>query len=376
MPALWHWKHLASSVSLPGASGNPGAFGLSCAHAGRDRSNAPSRANRTLDERHKVVFTDALQHEKGRRAVAAIGDEVRAAGLDRVRVAGAEPDLLLGIAQEEPQVSLQHVERVLDIVVIVPGHLLGLRELDLGNKKAGPRRVLGPALDFIEMAAVLYRFHGCAPFALNTLTQIDDKVREPLRIGEQRSARAVMGDAAAVEDHCVVGDAERYLGVLLDEDQRKGVFSDQSIEHFKERLNDERGESFERLVHQQQRGIAHQRAADGEHLLLAAGDLVALVGAPPREAREEVVYTIERPAAGTSGDAEIFLDAERREDLALLRHEADAQARALVDRQARNRFLGKENFPRGVSGMAHDGGEQGGLADAVAPQYSQRASLS
>src|SRR6266513_5276 len=165
MPALWHWKHLASSVSLPGASGNPGAFGLSCAHAGRDRSNAPSRANRTLDERHKVVFTDALQHEEGRRAVAAIGDEVRAAGLDRVRATGAEPDLLLGIAQEEPEVSLQHVESVLDIVVIVPGHLLGLRKLDLGNAKAGPRRVLGAALDLVEMAAILDCFHGSSVWA-------------------------------------------------------------------------------------------------------------------------------------------------------------------------------------------------------------------
>src|SRR2546425_7145557 len=104
MPALWHWKHLASSVSLPGASGNPGACGFCCcASAARDRSNALSRANRMLDERNKVVFTDALQPWD-------------------------------------------------------------------------------------------------APFALNTLNQIDDEVREALRIGEQRLARAVMGDAAAVED--------------------------------------------------------------------------------------------------------------------------------------------------------------------------------
>src|SRR5256885_1806472 len=150
MPALWHWKHLASSVSLPGASGNPGAFGLSCANAARDRSNAPSRANRTLDERHKVVFTDALR----------------------------------------------------------------------------PWR---------------------APFTLNTLNQIDDEVREPLRIGEQRLARAVMGDAAAVEDHRVVGDAERHLGVLLDEDKRQGILGDQSIQCLEERFNEDRGEAFERL---------------------------------------------------------------------------------------------------------------------------------
>src|SRR2546422_3775922 len=160
MPALWHWKHLASNVSLPGASGNPGAFGLSCAHAARDRSNAPSRASTTLDERYKVVFTDALQHQESRRTLSAIDDQVRAAGLDRVRVAGAEPDLLLGIAQEEPEVSLQHVERVLDIVVIVPGHLLGGGNLDLGDAETRPRGVLGPVLDLVEMTAILDRFHG------------------------------------------------------------------------------------------------------------------------------------------------------------------------------------------------------------------------
>src|SRR5205807_8708211 len=57
----------------------------------------------------------------------------------------------------------------------------------------------------------------------------DDEAREPLRIGEQGIARAVMGDAAAVEDHRVVRGGERYLGVLLDENQRERIFGDQSI---------------------------------------------------------------------------------------------------------------------------------------------------
>src|SRR6266850_2670865 len=194
----------------------------------------------------------------------------------------------------------------------------------------------------------------------------DDEAGEPLRIGEQRIARTVMRDAAAVEDQRVVRDAERYLGVLLDENQRQGIFSDQSIERFEEGFNDDWGEAFERLVHQHERGVTHQRAADGEHLLLAAGDLVSLVGAPLGQAREEVVDALERPATRTGGDAEIFLYAERRKDLALLRHEADAEARALIDRQAGNGFLGEENFPRVESGVAHDSREQRGLADAVA----------
>ena len=55
-------------------------------------------------------------------------------------------------------------------------------------------------------------------------------------------------------------------------------------------------EALERLVHQQQRRVAHQRAADGEHLLLAAGDLVAHVRRVAREPREELVDALEVPA--------------------------------------------------------------------------------
>src|ERR1044072_7950042 len=33
MPGPWHWKHFPSSVSFPGASGNPAGFGFCCASA-------------------------------------------------------------------------------------------------------------------------------------------------------------------------------------------------------------------------------------------------------------------------------------------------------------------------------------------------------
>ena len=38
--------------------------------------------------------------------------------------------------------------------------------------------------------------------------------------------------------------------------------------------------SLGRLVENEQVGIGHQRAADGEHLLFAAGELVPAVGKP------------------------------------------------------------------------------------------------
>src|SRR5262245_33942688 len=36
MPGPWHWKHFPTSVSFPGASGNPGGLGFCCANAFED----------------------------------------------------------------------------------------------------------------------------------------------------------------------------------------------------------------------------------------------------------------------------------------------------------------------------------------------------
>src|SRR5213078_2033944 len=95
----------------------------------------------------------------------------------------------------------------------------------------------------------------------------------------------------------------------------------------------------ERLVHQQQRRIAHQGAADRQHLLLAAGDLVAAVVLALPEARKEVVDALQVPSAGTAvaassllRDGEVLLDAERREDQPVLRYVADSVARPFINR--------------------------------------------
>src|SRR5262249_13013406 len=94
-----------------------------------------------------------------RRGVAAVGDEMWTTRRDRVGLAGAEANLLLEITQEEPNSSLQDVERVLDVGVIVPGHFLARRDLKLGDAKAWTLGVARPALDLVEMARILHAFH-------------------------------------------------------------------------------------------------------------------------------------------------------------------------------------------------------------------------
>jgi hypothetical protein len=68
---------------------------------------------------------------------------------------------LPAVHAERPEVSRKDVERILDMTVVMPGHLLRRRELELGDAEAGPLGMVRPALDGLEMASVLKWFHRC-----------------------------------------------------------------------------------------------------------------------------------------------------------------------------------------------------------------------
>ena len=110
------------------------------------------------------------------------------------------------------------------------------------------------------------------------------------------------------------------------------------LDLFEQVLDHQRREPFGGLVEQQQLGIAHQRAADGEHLLLAAGEIAALSVGELGKFREQREHRVDVPAAGPAGGArrhvEIFPHGELGEDAPVLRHEADAGARDAERRQA------------------------------------------
>jgi hypothetical protein len=95
------------------------------------------------------------------------------------------------------------------------------------------------------------------------------------------------------------------------------------------------GASLEGLVKQQQPRLPEQRARHGKHLLLAARQLRAAIGTPLVQAREKRVGLVDAAAwpALASGE-QVLLDGQAREDVARLRHEAQAPQRALVRAQA------------------------------------------
>ena len=63
-------------------------------------------------------------------------------------------------------------------------------------------------------------------------------------------------------------------------------------------LDDDRGQSFGRLVEQKKPRAGAQDAADRQHLLLAAGELGALAREPFAQVREQLENAVERQAAG------------------------------------------------------------------------------
>ena len=95
-------------------------------------------------------------------------------------------------------------------------------------------------------------------------------------------------------------------------------------------IDDVRLNAFGRLVEDEDLRLGEQRAADGELLLLAAGEHAAFAREEFLEDREEAEDAVElRRSAflplGDRADVEVFLDGEVREDVAALRDVADAR---------------------------------------------------
>ena len=161
--------------------------------------------------------------------------------------------------------------------------------------------------------------------------------------------------------------------MLLHQNDRHATLRHHLANDVEQLLHDQRRQAFERFVQQQDTRVQHQRAADGQHLALAAGQLGAHVGAALAQAREGRVDALQRPVAGSGDHRQVFFHGQRREHVALLRHPAQAQPGAAVAGLAGDVLPVEEDAPVPQAGCPHQGGEQGRLAHAVAPQQRQAA---
>src|SRR4051794_10463388 len=96
----------------------------------------------------------------------------------------------------------------------------------------------------------------------------------------------MVGDAAAVEDQRVLRHLERELGVLLDQDHGERILADQALQRSEQGFDNDRRETLQRFVQEKQLWVPLKRASNGEHLLLAAGDLISNVATSLGEAPE------------------------------------------------------------------------------------------
>ena len=129
---------------------------------------------------------------------------------------------------------------------------------------------------------------------------------------------------ALLEAIDAVGDRHRLDDVLLDDDQAGAVGLDRR-QGGVDVANDDRREAETELVAEEQPRAGHQRAADGAHLLLAAGKRGRRQMPPFGEDREELVDAGQRPRSATpvGADQQVFLDRKRREQSSSFRDERD-----------------------------------------------------
>jgi len=184
--------------------------------------------------------------------------------------------------------------------------------------------------------------------------------------------RPVQANPAGVQQVGVVAAFQRKLYVLLDKqdgDAGPGKIQD-DVEDL---LDDLRCKTERWLVKHQQLRLGHQRAADGKHLLLAAGHAAGHAVTAFFQDREKLEDLVPERLEGLAATADmrghqIFLDGQPLEDLPALGAVGKAHAHHLFRPRARDRLAVELDGSRGGLGHAGNGVQQCGLAGAVRPE--------
>jgi hypothetical protein len=169
--------------------------------------------------------------------------------------------------------------------------------------------------------------------------------------------------------------------VLLDQQHSEPVGVE--LRQHREDLGDDGGRETEgRLVEQQQARPAHERAADGQHLLLAARKIARVLMPPLGKDREQCEHPRQillghAPAAarGAVAEAEVLLDRERAEDATALGHHDHAAARHRVSGTSHEARAVEADLALGGAHQAADRFQQRRLAGAVGADDRHRLAL-
>ena len=124
-------------------------------------------------------------------------------------------------------------------------------------------------------------------------------------------------------------------------------------------------QAFGGLVDDEQVRVAHQGAAQGEHLLLAAREHPGLDLGTLAQTGKEGVHVLKRPAriflSGLLTEQQVLLHRQAREDVAVFRHVTDAALRNLKRLAALDGPALPQHLALAID-QAHDGPGRGGAA--------------
>src|SRR2546423_2579665 len=139
---------------------------------------------------------------------------------------------------------------------------------------------------------------SCLPAMSSHGSISDAQVAMPeVAIGIELGRGALPGDASALDDRVPVGEAHQPLDVLVDDEDRLSSLP-QALEALPDFLAHERREAFGRLIQDQKMRIGDERPPDRQHLLFAAGELVAHVVGARLEIWKQLEHSSRCPRLG------------------------------------------------------------------------------
>src|SRR5690606_4026713 len=126
-----------------------------------------------------------------------------------------------------------------------------------------------------------------------------------LRLRVERGRFALPHRLPFLKDNATVGNRKKLPQRLVDDEDRLALFLERTHGGPDVLPHDGR-EALRGLVQYEKTRVGHQRAADGEHLLLSARERAGQLRSPLGKAGKESVNRRERPASCPRGGQQIF----------------------------------------------------------------------
>ena len=176
-----------------------------------------------------------------------------------------------------------------------------------------------------------------------------------------------------------VGQLQRLIGVLLDEEDSHSLLA-QLFDGIEDLLNDNRRQAERRLIQQQQARLAHQRAPDSQHLLLAAGHGARPLNPALMQARKQLIHPfdagLELVAVGKkTAHRQVLFHRHPRENAAPFRHNRHRFAHDFRRLPVGNIFTVENHAPAGGARVAAQGTQQSRFSRAVGANQGDNLSL-